>query len=140
LNKNSFLKSKRFEVESLKRRLQALEQMKLSLDENIRQLDQAVDRERIRNGKVLAKLAMPRILEAMDERRRNMEKTSAELEEDRKLLQEQLATAAAELTAEEDAEDQRRRHAAKTAESKAALRREQNLMRRHLRRHTGAGH
>ena len=124
----------------MKRRLQALEQMKLSLDENIRQLDQAVDRERIRNGKALAKLAMPRILEAMDERRRTMEKTSAELEEDRKLLEEQLATAAAELTAEEDAEDQRRRHAAKSAESRAALRREQRLMRRHLRRHAGAGH
>ena len=140
MNKNSFLQSKRFEVESLKRRLVALDQMKLGLDENIRQLEQqAATRERTRHDNSIAKLATPRLLEAMEERRKNMEKTSAELENDRKSLESQLATALAELTAEELAEDQRRRLAAKTAETMATLRREQSLMRRHLRRHAGSG-
>lgn len=138
MNKNSFLQSKRFEVASLKRRLVALDQMKLSLDENLRQLDQASDRERIRSGKAMTKLGTSRILESMDERRRNIGKTRAELEDDRKLLESQLATAVDELAAEEVATDQRRRLEAKTAETMTALRREQNLMRRHLRRHSGA--
>lgn len=99
----------------MKRRLTALDQLKLGLDENIRQLAEAAERERIRNGKAIARLAMPRILEAMDERRSNMEKTRAELDEDRKVLERQLAAAVEELAAEEIAVDQRRRHAAKVA-------------------------
>lgn len=138
LNRNSFLQAKRFEVASLKQRLQALDQMKLGLDENIFQLTQAVERERTRSGSGMAKLAMPRILEVMDERRINMEKTRAELEQDRKLLESQLVAAEEELSAEEVAADQRRRHAAKSAEAMAAVRREQNQMRRHLRRHAGS--
>lgn len=138
MNRNSFLQSKRFEVESLKRRLLALDQMKLGLDENLRELDQAADRERVRNGSALAKLTLAQVLQAMDDRRKNIEKTRSELEEDRKLLERQLTAAVEELTAEEAAEEQRRRHASKSAEAMATARREQNLMRRHLRRHAAA--
>jgi len=140
LNGNSFLPSKRHEVEQLKSRLLALDQMKLGLDENIRQLTQSTERERIRNDTAISRLAMPRILQAMEERRKNIEKTRAELEEDRKLLETQLMAAEEELSAAEFAEDQRRRHAAKVAETVPKLRREQNQMRRHLRRHAGARH
>src|SRR5215469_2399503 len=93
LNRNSFLQSTRFEVESLKRRLTALDRMKLGLGENMRQLAKAADRERIGSGKAIARLAMPRILEAMDERRSNMEETSAELDKDGKVLERQLMAA-----------------------------------------------
>lgn len=138
LNRNSFLQSKRSGVERLKRRLLALDQMKLGLDENLRQLNQAAERERVRSGKAIARLAIPRILQAMEERRTNIEKTRAELEEDRNLLEQELATAVEELTATELADDQRRQRAAVAAETKAELRREQSLMRRHLRRHAAA--
>lgn len=139
MNKSSLLQSKRFEVEKLKSRLSTLDQMKLGLDDNLRQLDQAADRERIRSGNSsIAKLAMPRILEAMEERRKNIEKTRTELEKDRNSLETQLAAAVDELAAAELADDQRRRRAAMAVETMAELRREQSLMRRHLRRHAGA--
>lgn len=92
----------------MKRRLTALDHMKLGLDENMRQLAKAADPERIGRGKAIAKLAMPRILEAMEERRSNMEKTSAELDKDRKVLERQLIAAVEELAAEEVAVGQRR--------------------------------
>lgn len=138
LDRNSFLQSKRFEVEKLKSRLAALDEMKLRLDENMRQLDQAADREQMRSGDSnLARLAMPRILQAMEERRKNIEKSRTDLEQDRNLLEAELVAAIEELGAAELADEQRKRHAAKAAASLPALKREQSLMRRHLRRHAG---
>ncbi len=50
LDKSNFLHLKRFRVEELKARLLALEAMKQGLEDNVRQLDDALERENLRSG------------------------------------------------------------------------------------------
>jgi flagellar protein FliJ len=136
LVRKSLIRLKRFRVEELKGRLAALDEMKGGLDENIRQLDSAMEREKIRSGdSAITRLAMPNIIKGIEVRRSNIEKTRADLERDRNALQAELTTAVQELEAAEVAEEQRRRRAVESAASMAEFRRDQQLMRRHLRRH-----
>ena len=134
--RKSLVQLKRFRVEELKGRLAALDEMKGGLDENIRQLDSAMERERVRSGdSAIARLAMPNILRGIEVRRNNIEKTRVDLERDRNELEAELTVAVQELEAAETAEEQRRRRAVQSAASMAEFRRDQQLMRRHLRRH-----
>jgi flagellar protein FliJ len=136
LVRKSLIQLKRFRVEELKARLAALDEMKGGLDENIRQLDSAMERERVRSGdSAIARLAMPNILKGIEARRGNIEKTRADLERDRTELEAELVVAEQELAAAETAEEQRRKRAVESAASMAEYRRDQQLMRRHLRRH-----
>jgi len=134
--KGGSLHLKKFQVEELTRRLAALDQMKGDLDGSVRQLDGAVARERQRGmDSMIARLAMPRILEGLELRRQNIEKTRVELERDRARLESELAAASEELKAAEFAEAERRRRSAQTAATVADFREQEQFARRHLRRH-----
>jgi flagellar FliJ protein len=136
LDKSSFLHLKRFRVEELKARLLALEAMKQGLEDNVRQLDDALERENLRSGdSTIARLAMPNIRQMIEFRRKNIEKTRADLERDKDDLETQLTSALQEVKAAEFAELERSRRASQTAEAIAEFRRERQLMQQHLRRH-----
>lgn len=130
------MQSKRFQVEELRWRIAALDEMQLGLDENVRQLDGAIDRERLRSGdSAIARLAMPQFMQAIEERRRNIEKTRADLERDRRVLEAQLITVLQEIRAVETAEEHRKRRAGEASATVVEFRRTQSLLRRNLRRH-----
>jgi ribosomal protein L9 len=110
--------------------------MRSALEQNIRDLESAVTRERQRNpDSALARLAMPNIVEGIEQRRKNLEKTHADLEQDRKALEAELTTATQQLTAAESAEDERRRRSIWAPTAMAELREKDQFARRHLRRH-----
>ena len=136
LSRNSYLHLKRFQVEELRRRLAALEAMKLGLDDNFRDLDHALERENQRSGdSAIARLAMPNVRQMIELRRKNIEKTRADLERDRAGLEAELEKAVEEMKAAEFSEVERGRRASEAAETLAEYRREQHLIRQHLRRH-----
>ena|SRR5579871_534813 len=136
VTKNASLDLKRFHVEELTRRLAALDQMKDDLEDSVRQLEGAVARERQRGAdSIIARLAMPRILEGLELRRQNIQKTRTELERDRERLEMELAAATEELSSAEFAESERRRRSAQAASTVADFRESQQFARRHLRRH-----
>ncbi len=136
MDKSSFLHLKRFRVEELKSRLHALEAMKQGLEENVRQLDDTLQRETLRSGdSAIARLAMPNIRQMIEFRRKNIEKTRADLERDKGALESQLISALQEVQTAEFAELERNRRASRAAEEVAEFRRERQLMQQHLRRH-----
>ena len=127
---------KRFQVDELRRRLAALNAMKHGLDENIRELEHALERENLRSGdSAIARLAMPNVRQMIELRRKNIEKTRSDLDRDRTALETELETAVEELKAAEVNEGERVRRASQAAETVAEYRREQHLIRQHLRRH-----
>jgi hypothetical protein len=136
VTKGVSLHLKRFHVEERTRRLMALDQMKNDLEDNLLQLEGAAARERQRGAdSMIARLAMPRILEGLELRRQNIEKTRIELERDRGRLEAELAAATEELKTAEFAESERRRRSAQTAAAVADFREHEQFARRHLRRH-----
>lgn len=134
--KGGSLHLKRFHVEQLTRRLAALDQMKNDLEDSVRQLDGAAAREHQRGAdSMIARLAMPRILEGLELRRQNIEKTRLELERDRERLEAELAASTEELKTVEFAEAERRRRSAQAAAAVVDFREQEQFARRHLRRH-----
>jgi len=127
---------RRFHVEELRRRLAALDGMKNALELNIRELETAVTRERQRNpDSALARLALPNIVEGIELRRRNLEKTRDDLQRDRTALEAELFNAIQALNATESAEEERRRRSVWGTSTMAELREKEQFARRHLRRH-----
>jgi hypothetical protein len=123
-------------VEELRRRLAALDGMKNALELNIRELETAVTRERQRNpDSALARLALPNIVEGIELRRRNLEKTRDDLQRDRTALEAELFNAVQALNATESAEEERRRRSVWGTSTMAELREKEQFARRHLRRH-----
>jgi hypothetical protein len=123
-------------VEELRRRLAALDGMKNALELNIRELETAVTRERQRNpDSALARLALPNIVEGIELRRRNLEKTRDDLQRDRTALEAELFNAIQALNATESAEEERRRRSVWGTSNMAELREKEQFARRHLRRH-----
>ena len=123
-------------MEELRRRLAALDGMKSALELNIRELETAVTRERQRNpDSALARLALPNIVEGIELRRRNLEKTKADLQRDRTALEAELFNAVQALNATESAEEERRRRSVWGTTTMAELREKEQFARRHLRRH-----
>jgi len=130
------LQLRRFHVEELRRRLAALDGMKNALELNIRELETAVTRERQRNpDSALARLALPNIVEGIELRRRNLEKTRDDLQRDRTALEAELFNAIQALNATESAEEERRRRSVWGTSTMAELREKEQFARRHLRRH-----
>ena len=123
-------------MEELRRRLAALDGMKNALELNIRELETAVTRERQRNpDSALARLALPNIVEGIELRRRNLEKTRDDLQRDRTALEAELFNAIQALNATESAEEERRRRSVWGTSTMAELREKEQFARRHLRRH-----
>jgi hypothetical protein len=136
LDKGGSLQLRRFHVEELRRRLAALDGMKNALELNIRELETAVTRERQRNpDSALARLALPNIVEGIELRRRNLEKTRDDLQRDRTALEAELFNAVQALNATESAEEERRRRSVWGTSTMAELREKEQFARRHLRRH-----
>ena len=136
MDKGSLLQLKRFHVDELRRRLGSLDGMRSGLEQNIRELETAITRERQRNpDSAIARLALPSIVEGIESRRKNLEKTRADLERDRTALEADLFNAMQELKAAESADEERRRRSAWASTTVADYREKEQFARRHLRRH-----
>lgn len=136
MDRGGLLQLKRFQVEELRRRLAALDGMRNGLEGKIRELEMAVTRERQRNpDSAIARLALPNIVEGIELRRKNLEKTRADLERDRTALEAELFSAIQALNAAESAEEERRRRSAWAATAVSDFREKEQFARRHLRRH-----
>ena len=134
--RDSLLRLKRFRVDELKQRLATLDEMKADLDRKLADLEESVAREKHRaSDSEIGRLAFPSFVQSIDVRRRNIQTTMKELERERAIVQEDLATAFQDMKSFELAEEERLRRIA-DAESRAAQSRlDEIAIVRHLRKH-----
>src|SRR3954470_13813424 len=108
--RDSLLRLKRFRVDELKRRLATLDEMRADLEKKITDLEDSVTRERQRaNDSDIGRLAFPSFLQSIEVRRKNIQNTQKELERERVVQQEDLASAFQDLKSFELAEEERLR-------------------------------
>jgi flagellar protein FliJ len=136
--RDSLLRLKRFRVDELKRRVATLDEMRADLDKKLTDLDDTVVRERQRaSDSDIGRLAFPSFLQSIDVRRKNIQNTQKDLERERAVQQDDLASAFQDLKSFELAEEERLRRASE-AEGKAVQSRlDEMAMTRHLRKHAG---
>src|SRR6185503_5726839 len=96
--RDSLLRLKRFRVDELKQRLATLDEMKADLDKKLADLEESVAREKQRaTDSDIGRLAFPSFVQSIDVRRRNIQTTMKELERERAVVQEDLATSFQDL-------------------------------------------
>jgi flagellar export protein FliJ len=136
--RDSLLRLKRFRVDELKRRVATLDEMRADLEKKLTDLDDTVVRERQRaTDSDIGRLAFPSFLQSIDVRRKNIQNTQKDLERERAVQQDDLASAFQDLKSFELAEEERLRRASE-AEGKAVQSRlDEMAMTRHLRKHAG---
>jgi flagellar FliJ protein len=136
--RDSLLRLKRFRVDELKRRVATLDEMRADLEKKLTDLDDTVVRERQRaSDSDIGRLAFPSFLQSIDVRRKNIQNTQKDLERERAVQQDDLASAFQDLKSFELAEEERLRRASE-AEGKAVQSRlDEMAMTRHLRKHAG---
>ena len=133
---DTLLRLKRFRVDELKRQLATLDEMRADLNKKISDLEDSVTRERQRaNDSDIGRLAFPSFLQSIDVRRKNIQNTQKELERERAVQQEDLATAFQDLKSFELAEEERLRRAAESEAHADQVRIDEIAMARHLRKH-----
>ena len=82
--RDTLLRLKRFKVDELKRRLGTLDEMKADLEKKLADLDDSVNREKLRaNDSDIGRLAFPSFLQSIDVRRKNIRNTMKDLERER---------------------------------------------------------
>lgn len=134
--RDTLLRLKRFRVDEMKQRLATLDEMKADLDKKLADLEESVARERHRaNDSDIGRLAFPSFLQSIDVRRRNIKNTMKELERERALVQEGLASAFQDLKSFELAEEERARRVAEAESRSSQSRIDEIAIVRHLRKH-----
>ena len=134
--RDSLLRLKRFRVDELKRRLATLDEMRADLEKKITDLEDSVTRERQRaNDSDIGRLAFPSFLQSIEVRRKNIQNTQKELERERVVQQEDLATAFQDLKSFELAEEERLRRTEQAEAHADQARLDEIAMARHLRKH-----
>jgi len=134
--RDSLLRLKRFRVDELKRRLATLDEMRADLEKKITDLEDSVTRERQRaNDSDIGRLAFPSFLQSIEVRRKNIQNTQKELERERVVQQEDLASAFQDLKSFELAEEERLRRTEQAEAQADQARLDEIAMVRHLRKH-----
>ncbi|HVP83609.1 MAG TPA: flagellar FliJ family protein [Rhizomicrobium sp.] len=133
---DTMLRVKRFRVDELKRRMTTLDAMKTDLDRKLADLEDSIARERQRaNDSDIGRLAFPSFLRSIESRRENLRETLKEIERERAVAQNDLATAYQDLKAFELAMEQQARRVEEAEARRAQSQLDEMALVRHLRKH-----
>jgi flagellar export protein FliJ len=134
---DSLLRLKRFRVDEVKRRIAAIEAMKVDLERKLTDLDDNVAREKQRAGDSdIGRLAFPSFLRSIESRRENLRNTLQEIEREHLAAQASLSTAFQELKSLEIAVDQQTKRVNELQARRAQTRMDEMALVRHLRKHS----
>jgi flagellar export protein FliJ len=137
---NTLIRSRRFRVDDLKRRLATLDGMKADAERKLADLEDSVTRERQRAGDSdIGRLAFPSFLRSIETRRENLRDTLKDLERERTQAQEDLASAMQDLKALEFATEQQAKRASEIEARRSQSRTDEMALVRHLRKHALRG-
>ena len=137
---NTLIRSRRFRVDDLKRRLATLDGMKADAERKLADLEDSVTRERHRAGNSdIGRLAFPSFLRSIETRRENLRDTLKDLERERTQAQDDLDSAAQDLKALEFATEQQAKRASEIEARRSQSRTDEMALVRHLRKHALRG-
>ena len=133
---DTLLRTKRFRVDDLQRRLATLATMQADADRKLQDLDESVAREKQRaNDSDIGRLAFPSFLRSIEARRQNLTATLKELDRERSVVEAELSAAQQELKSLEFATEQQQKRVEEIEARRAQSRlREMDIV-RHLRKH-----
>ena len=133
---DTLLRLKRFRVDEMKRRIAAIEAMKLDLERKLTDLDDNVARERQRAGDSdIGRLAFPSFLRSIESRRENLRNTLKEIEREYAAAQADMENAFQDLKSLEVATEQQAKRLAEMQNRRAQARLDEMALVRHLRKH-----
>ena len=132
----ALIKSRRFRVDDLRRRLATVEAMREDADRKLADLEESVARERQRaNDTDIGRLAFPSFLRSIDSRRENLRATLRELEREGESVSLALDNAAQELRSLELVSEQQSRREDELEMRRQEARVQELAIVRHLRKH-----
>src|SRR6201990_470018 len=120
---DSILRLKRFKVDEMKRRIAAIDAMRMDLEHKLTDLDDNVTREKQRAGDSdIGRLAFPSFLRSIEARRENLRHTLKEIEREHAAAQLDLSNTFQDLKALEVATEQQQKRMAEMQERRAQAR------------------
>jgi len=133
---DTLLRLKRFRVDEMKRRIAAIDAMKVDLERKLTDLDDKVTRERQRAGDSdIGRLAFPSFLRSIEARRENLRNTLKEIEREHMAAQVDLSNAFQDLKALEIAAEQQAKRVTEMQSRRTQARLDEMALVRHLRKH-----
>ena len=133
---DTLLRLKRFRVDEMKRRIAAIDAMKVDLERKLTDLDDNVTRERQRAGDSdIGRLAFPSFLRSIEARRENLRHTLKEIEREHMAAQVDLSNAFQDLKSLEIATEQQAKRVNELQARRTQARMDEMALVRHLRKH-----
>ena len=133
---DTLLRLKRFRVDEMKRRIAAIDAMKVDLERKLTDLDDNVEREKLRAGDSdIGRLAFPSFLRSIEARRENLRNTLKEIEREHMAAQLDLSNAFQELKSLEIATEQQAKRVNELQARRTQARMDEMALVRHLRKH-----
>jgi flagellar FliJ protein len=134
---DTLLRLKRFRVDEMKRRIAAIDAMKVDLERKLADLDDNVEREKLRAGDSdIGRLAFPSFLRSIEARRENLRITLKEIEREHAVALNDLSNAFQDLKSLEIATEQQAKRLDELQTRRAQARLDEMAIVRHLRKHT----
>jgi len=134
---DTLLRLKRFRVDEMKRRIAAIDAMRMDLEKKLRDLDDNVARERQRAGDSdIGRLAFPSFLRSIETRRDNLKTTLRDIEREHAAALADLSDAFQDLKSLEVAMEQQARRLAEMQARHQQARLDEMALVRHLRKHS----
>lgn len=132
---DTLMRLKRFRVDEMKRRIAAIEAMRLDLEKKLRDLDDNVAREKHRAGDSdIGRLAFPSFLRSIETRRENLKTTLKDIEREHAGALAELTDAFQDLKSLEVAMEQQARRLAEMQARHQQTRLDEMALVRHLRK------
>src|ERR1700710_2966945 len=133
---DTLLRLKRFRVDEMKRRIAAIDAMKVDLERKLADLDDNVAREKQRAGDSdIGRLAFPSFLRSIESRRENLRATLREIEREYTSAQLDLTNAFQDLKSLEVATEQQAKRLAEMQARRQQVRMDEMALVQHLRKH-----
>jgi flagellar FliJ protein len=133
---DTLLRLKRFRVDEMKRRIAAIDAMKVDLERKLTDLDDNVAREKLRAGDSdIGRLAFPSFLRSIEARRENLRHTLKEIEREHMAAQVDLSNAFQDLKSLEIATEQQAKRVNELQARRTQARMDEMALVRHLRKH-----
>ena len=133
---DTLLRLKRFRVDEMKRRIAAIDAMKVDLERKLTDLDDNVAREKQRAGDSdIGRLAFPSFLRSIEARRENLRITLKDIEREHMAAQIDLSNAFQELKSLEIATEQQAKRLNEIEARRSQSRLDEMALVRHLRKH-----
>jgi flagellar FliJ protein len=134
---DTLLRLKRFRVDEMKRRIAAIDAMRADLERKLSDLDDNVEREKLRAGDSdIGRLAFPSFLRSIEARRENIRITLKEIEREHASALADLTNAFQDLKSLEIATEQQAKRLDELQTRRAQARLDEMALVRHLRKHT----